>query len=113
MPQANKNEKKRGGKQFSEGYQPPRSAKAVKKKKTRLKEAVGLESWESIQDYLLTKGAKKFITSINKLQEKSFVFSYLQAMEYFKPKLSRTELTGKEGEDLQVNFTETIISKKV
>jgi N-methylhydantoinase B/oxoprolinase/acetone carboxylase alpha subunit len=106
------NAKKRG-RPFTAERQPPASAKRVKKKKTRIIEAVGLDSWESIQDYLLTKGAKKFIDSINKLQDKSYVFSYLQAMEYFKPKLSRAEVTGKDGQDLTVTFTETVISKKV
>lgn len=107
-----KNAKKRGT-PFTKDRQPPSSAKRVKKRKTIVKESVGLESWESIQDYLLTKGAKKFIDSIHALNDRAFAFTYLQAMEYFKPKLSRTELTGKEGEDLQVSFTETIISKKV
>lgn len=96
-----KNEKKRGGKQFTGEYQPSPAAKAVKKKKTRLKEAAGLESWEAIQNFLLTDGAGRFIEALNGLTDKSYVFSYLQAMEYFKPKLSRAEVTGKDGEPLQ------------
>lgn len=41
------------------------------------------------------------------------VFAWSALAEYVQPKLSRTEVTGKDGEDLSVNFTETIISKKV
>lgn len=97
---AEKNDKKRGGKHFSEGYQPPSEAKRVKKRKTILKESIGLESWEAIQNYILTEGAGKFTDEINTLKGKSFIDAYLQALEYFKPKLARTEHTGKGGTTL-------------
>ena len=106
------NAKKRG-RPFTAERQPPASAKRVKKKKTRIKEAVGLESWEGIAKYIQENGATKFVKELNKMKGRAFAANFLQAAEYFKPKLSRAEVTGKDGQDLTVTFTETVITKAV
>ena len=87
---------------FSKDRQPSNEAKKVKKGKTILKEAIGLQSWEAVQEYLVGKGAEKFITEIQAMEGKEFTINYLQAMEYFKPKLARTEHTGAEGNPLSL-----------
>ena len=65
--------------------------KGAKANKTIIKEAIGLDSWENLQKYLLTEGADKFISEVGKMKGHSFVINFLQAIEYFKPKLSRVD----------------------
>jgi len=72
-----------------------------------------MESWEAIQTYLTTKGAAKFIRSMNSQTGKSYANLFLQAMEYFKPKLARTELTGKDGKDVLFKVYQGIDADKV
>lgn len=67
--------------------------KGSKAKKTLIKESVGLVSWENLQKYLLTKGADKFIEEVSKMKGHAFAINFLQAIEYFKPKLSRVDST--------------------
>ena len=89
--------KRKRGKSFTADRQPPPESKRVKKKKTLLREKVGLDSWGSIETYLLGKGAKKFIKEIDTLEGREFIASYSDAMEFFKPKLSRSEHVGDKG----------------
>jgi hypothetical protein len=61
---------------------------------------------------LVGEGAAKFIEEIKMMDGKDYANNYLAAMEYFKPKLARTELTG----EINTQITEirrTVISKKV
>ena len=73
---------------FKKGEGKPKGAKA---KKTIVKEAIGLDSWENLQKYLLTEGADKFIQEVGKMKGHAFAINFLQAIEYFKPKLSRVD----------------------
>ena len=73
---------------FKKGEGKPKGAKA---KKTILKEAIGLDSWENLQKYLLNEGADKFIEEVSKMKGHAFAINFLQAIEYFKPKLARTD----------------------
>jgi len=106
------NEKKRGGVQFSEQHQPPNKAKQKPKGKTLIKQAIGLDSWESLQNYLIGKGAEKFIIELQAMEGKDFTINFLASMEFFKPKLARTEISG----EIDTTITEirrTVIGKKV
>ena len=94
--------KRKRGKPFTKNRQPPNKSKQVKKKKTILREAVGLESWDSLKNYLLTKGVKKFIDTLDKLTGKSYTTAYLSSLEFVKAKISRTELTGEDGKSLNL-----------
>lgn len=42
-------------------------------------------------------GMDKFLRELKKLEGKQYVDSYLSVYEYVRPKLARTELTGKDG----------------
>jgi hypothetical protein len=94
-----KNGKKRKGinTRFSSERQPSNQSKRKPKGKTVIREKVGLKSWDDIQNFLLTKGADKFIKSVHALKGRQFVVAYLDALEYFKPKLARTEHVGDKG----------------
>lgn len=62
---------------------PKGKPKGTKSKKTK--------QWEDLSGHLLGKGADKFITELDKLKGKDYVDAYTKTMEYFKPKLSRTQ----------------------
>lgn len=61
------------------------------------------EQWEVFSSYCLKGGLKKFQTELNKLKGKDFVRAFTDLIEFHKPKLARTELTGKNGADLITN----------
>lgn len=82
----------------------------TKHQSTKIKEAIGLDSWNSLKDFLLSKGTDKFQKEIIKLKGQQFTYAYLAALEYFKPKLQRTELIGDPEKPLQ---TQTIDVSKL
>lgn len=56
--------------------------------------------WEVFSEYMLGGGLEKFQRELNSLEGDKFVRSMIDLMEFFKPKLARTELMGKDGKDL-------------
>lgn len=81
-----------------------------KHKTTKIKESIGLESWNSLKEFLLSEGTERFKEEIVKLKGQQFTYAYLAAIEYFKPKLQRTELIGDPEKPLQ---TQTIDVSKL
>jgi hypothetical protein len=61
------------------------------------------KEWEELGDAIKTRHSERFNTILDDLPDEKFVDKYLQVLEYFKPKLARTE-TKHEGE-LNVNIT--------
>lgn len=47
--------------------------------------------WESIGEYLINDGSKKYKEYLEKLDEKEFASEFRAILEYFKPKQTRTE----------------------
>lgn len=58
---------------------------------------------------IIEGGMDKFRIELNKLSGKTFVDSYLTLLEYVRPKLARTELTGKDGKDLFKDISEIVV----
>lgn len=56
--------------------------------------------WDIFSEYMLGGGLEKFQKELNSLEGTKFVNSMIELMEFFKPKLARTEVTGKDGKDL-------------
>lgn len=56
--------------------------------------------WEIFSEYMLGGGLEKFQKELNSLEGDKFVRSMIDLMEFFKPKLARSEVTGKDGEKL-------------
>jgi hypothetical protein len=65
--------------------------KGIKNKATQIKEVIGLDSWDSLYNYMVNKGPEKFIQEISTLKGSAYLINYLQMLEYFKPKLSRID----------------------
>jgi hypothetical protein len=79
--------------------------KGAKNKKTILKEAIGLSGWDRLAEFVLTEGSDKMIRELKTLKGGSYGFAYREMVEFFKPKLARTEVTGEGGKPIEVNIT--------
>lgn len=81
------------GKRFQKGN--PGKKKGTKSKKVL--------AWEQLGDFITEEGAKRVQEILRTSTPKDFISYYSTLLEYFKPKIARTELTGKDGEDLTIN----------
>lgn len=61
------------------------------------------KQWEALGDAILTRHADRFNALLNELEPEKFADKFLMVLEYFKPKLQRTEMKH-EGE-VSVNLT--------
>jgi len=78
-----KGRKKTGGKQ-----------KGAKDKKTI--------AWENIGSYLINEGANRAKEIMMNSNDRQFMFYFETLLEYFKPKLARTELTGDKENPIEI-----------
>lgn len=67
------------------------------------------KQWEAIAEYMIEDGATRFADVMKTMADEKFIPTYLSILEYFKPKLARQEVTGKDGEN---QVTEIIVSFK-
>lgn len=71
------------------------------------------EQWEAFSEYCLTGGLDRFQKELNGLKGRQYVDAFLTILEFHKPKLARTELTGDDGKELvPKNITIEIVHKK-
>jgi len=61
---------------------------------------------ESFTKACVEGGMDKFQRELMKLRGANFVKNFLSLLEYTQPKLARTELTGKDGKDLDNRITQ-------
>lgn len=59
------------------------------------------ERWEALVKYAEEEGASRFGEEIKTLRGREYAEVYLKLLEYCKPKLARTEVTGKDGEEFK------------
>ena len=50
------------------------------------------KAWELIGESLMNECSDKFMVEMNKLEGTAYINAFLNIMEYFKPKLSRSEV---------------------
>ncbi len=89
---------------FRPGDKRPKNA-GIKKGDKQLK----TRQWEGIAEYMINDGATRFGDVMKELPDEKFIGTYLSILEYFKPKLARQEVTGKDGEN---QVTEIVVSFK-
>ena len=89
---------------FSEHNPSAGRPKGAKNKRTMLRESVGVDNWQAIETYLTTEGAAKLIDSLRDLRPNQYVIAYTGLLEYFRPKLSRQQLSAESGE-VEVHVT--------
>ena len=72
---------------FKKGHK--RSPKAGMKKGQK---SAKVQAWESLRDKLLGGLTDKAIKELQELEGKDFLYIYSNLLEFFKPKLSRSEV---------------------
>lgn len=73
-------------------YSPGRP-KGSKDKKT--------EQWKVFSEWFMSEGIERLQIEMASLEAKEFITTVKDLMEYFQPKLARTEMTGRNGKELQ------------
>lgn len=51
-----------------------------------------VKAWEEMGEWFVSKGAGKYLKYIKGLKDKDFADRYENLLEYFKPKLQRSEI---------------------
>lgn len=64
--------------------------------------------WEALGEAITSKHAERLNIELAKLEGKEFIQSYAQILEYFKPKLQRTELKSENKTTLNINPIEWV-----
>lgn len=96
----------KNGNSFTPGNRKGGRAKGTPNKRTALKQALGVGTWEQVETYLTTEGAGKLIESLKELKPGQFVYAYTGLLEYFRPKLSRQQLS--PGPEVETEITVTM-----
>lgn len=87
---------------WAKGQPPPvTKPKGTKHKSTLIKEALGLEGFDALKHYLGTEGAEHAINQLAALRGKTYIGEYTKLLEFVKPKLNRTTLSGDPDAPLQ------------
>jgi len=60
--------------------------------------------WEALGESIVTRHAERFNTILDTAEDEKFMDKFLQVLEYFKPKLARSEV--KHEGDLSVTINE-------
>lgn len=80
---------------FEAGNKAGGRSKGAKNKTTLAKELIQNNLWDEVSGWVTGEGVQKCKEEMMTLEGKDFVYSYMQFLEYFKPKLQRTTLDGK------------------
>ncbi len=67
------------------GYRPNAGSKPGSKKKKTVE-------WERLGKFLTETGAERALEVMGKMEDEKFIDVYMKMLEYFKPKLARTEI---------------------
>lgn len=77
----------------------------VKNQRTKVKEALGIASWEQLKGYVEGQGIERCVQELHKLKGRTYVYAYLTLTEYVKPKLTRVEYKDTGGQKIPFDFT--------
>ena len=70
------------------------------------------EQWEEFSAWFLTEGMSKLEREMAMLEGKDYIVTVKDLLEYFKPKLARTELAGDSENPIQSNVTVEFVATK-
>lgn len=62
------------------------------------------KEWETLGESITTKHADRFNRIMDEANDEKFASLYLQTLEYFKPKQSRSDDTQNIKQEINVNF---------
>lgn len=88
------------GTQFKKGHPGLKPVGAVSAK---------TKAWDALGTFIVQEGAERYMNALKALEDDKYVERFEHVLEYFKPKLARSELTGKDGESLtKITYTVTV-----
>lgn len=58
------------------------------------------KAWEELGEYIANAGARRYLKALEQLNDAEYVNRFEHVLEYFKPKLARSEVSGPNGKDL-------------
>ena len=67
-------------------------AKGTKHNKTKVLEKVGISKWEEFGQWLTTKGVEDYMQAMNELGPRDKIVAFNAIIEYYKPKLTRSQV---------------------
>lgn len=91
---------------FKKGHQKTGGIKKGQKQQRTLE-------WEQFGKDLLTLGLPRVMEILQDLEDEKFMYHYEKYLEYFKPKLARTELSGEVQVKTITDTTKFTIKSKV
>lgn len=62
------------------------------------------KEWSAFGQWLVVGGAERLHTEMNELHGKDYIVAFTSVLEYFAPKLARTEITGKGDEAIHIHL---------
>lgn len=62
------------------------------------------KEWENLGEHITTKHADRFNRILDEANDEKFTSLYLQTLEYFRPKQSRSDDTQNIKQEINVNF---------
>lgn len=78
--------------------------KGAKNRETIVKEALMNNLWDQVSGKMTGEGIDRCFNEMQKLDGKDYVYAFLSMLEYFKPKLNRTTLSGDEDNPLNLSI---------
>ena len=78
--------------------------KGAKHTTTKVKEAIGVNNWQELGQWMETHGLQKYIDNMANMKPKEYAIAYSTLLEYIKPKLNRTTLVGDKESPLEFNI---------
>lgn len=64
------------------------------------------KQWEELGDFMTQAGADKAMRILNELPDDEFLDQFGKLLNYFKPRMQSTELTGNKAIQIKVNVPE-------
>lgn len=62
------------------------------------------KQWEALGESIETKHVTRFNKVLDKMDDETFAKTFLQVLEFFKPKLNRTDLNGDASNQLTIKI---------
>lgn len=73
---------------------------------------VRVQEWKQFAQWIVNQGMEDFHQELSGLKGKDFVYAVIAMMEYFKPKLSRTTVSGDQQNPVQTKIIVEFINGK-
>lgn len=71
--------------------------------KSKRGKSIKTKAWEQLGEYIINDGADRYLTLLNNMNNKEFLFEFKAIIEFFKPKQARIETRNEDENRLKVS----------